>query len=199
MNNKKANIEYFNKIADKWDNMIFHSPSKILYFLELLGLENEDKVLDVGTGTGILIPYIMKEIGNSGRLDAIDISSKMIEIASKRHNYSNLSFIKGDTEIFDFGEKRYNDIICYSVFPHFESCTTTLRRFFDILEIGGKIGIFHSSSREYINSIHRSNGFHFEKTMLPPAYNLKLMLKDIGFVVKNVIDNSDMYLVIGIK
>ena len=199
MDNKKANIEYFNKIANRWDNMIFHSPSKILYFFELLNLGKEDKVLDVGTGTGILIPYIMKEIGNNGKLDAIDISSKMIEIASKRYDYPNISFIEGDAEIFDFGKRKYDDIICYSVFPHFECSDKTLRHFFDILEDGGKIGIFHSSSKESINNIHRNNGFHFEKNMLPPARDLKITVEKAGFSVEHLIDNSEMYLIIGVK
>ena len=197
MDKKNLNIAYFNKVADRWDNMILHSPQKILYFTKLLYLNKGDRVLDVGTGTGILIPYLLRSVRKEGYIDAIDISPKMIEIAKKRHIFPNVNFIVGDIETFEFGDSRYNCIACYSVFPHIDRWKETLKRLYDILIEGGRLGIFHSSSRDTINNIHKDNGFHLEKHLLPPAEELARVLQGIGFSIEHIIDNKDMYLVIG--
>ncbi len=199
MDKKNLNIAYFNKVADRWDNMILHSPQKILYFTKLLYLNKGDRVLDVGTGTGILIPYLLRSVGKEGYIDAIDISPKMIEIAKKRHIFPNVNFIVGDIETFEFGDSRYNCITCYSVFPHIDRWEETLKRLYEILIEGGRLGIFHSSSRDTINNIHKDNGFHLEKHLLPPAEELARVLRGIGFSIEHIIDNEDMYLVIGKK
>ncbi len=199
LNYKKINIEYFDKIAPKWDSVIYHDPRKIDYFFENFPINKEDNVLDVGTGTGILIPYIIKRLGKDGKLFAIDISSKMIEIARKRHRYPNLIFILGDVEEYDFTASSFDKIICYSVFPHFLHREKVIAKFYKLLTPGGLLSIFHSASREYINNIHRENGFHFEKNILPPAKEISDIMSYTGFSVSHCEDTENLYLVIGKK
>ena len=55
---------FFNELAKIWEER-FHT-QKLIYFLEKIvpkfGLRKGQKILDVGTGTGILIPYNMQNI-----------------------------------------------------------------------------------------------------------------------------------------
>ncbi len=195
---KKTNIEYFNKIALNWDSIIYHDPKKINRFFELFPIKKRDNVLDVGTGTGILIPYIMKRL-RGGKLFAIDISSKMIEIARERYKNPNITFILGDVEDYNFGPLSFNKIICYSVFPHFFDQQKVVDKFFSLLSPGGSLSIFHSASREYINNIHRENGFHLEKNILPSVEKVSSMMLSSGFSITYCEDTEDIYLVIGKK
>ncbi len=70
--------EYFDKAASTWDEK-FLTPS-LSSFLENLvpqfGIEAGQSVLDVGTGTGVLIPYLIKAVGPSGSVTAIDYFRK---------------------------------------------------------------------------------------------------------------------------
>ena len=55
--------DFFNLVAQKWDTMCQHDVSKIDKIVELVDLEQEDSVLDVGTGTGVMIPHLLKRVG----------------------------------------------------------------------------------------------------------------------------------------
>ena len=66
--------EYFDKAAEGWDEK-FLTPrlsSFLETFVPQFGLEAGQHVLDVGTGTGVLIPYLVKTVGPSGKITAID-------------------------------------------------------------------------------------------------------------------------------
>ncbi len=193
------NIEYFNKIAHKWDSMIYHDPKKLNYFFGLLSLEKGDTVLDVGTGTGILIPHIIKRIGKRGRLFAIDISPEMIKIASHRYDYPNLTFLTGDVEEYNFNGFHFDKIICYSVFPHFLHQRECIHKLSTLLSPKGRLSVFHSASRAYINNIHRENGFHLEKNMLPPGKDVAFMMSSSGLSVIHLQDDEEIYIIIGEK
>ena len=52
--------------------------------VETFGLCNDEWVLDVGTGTGILFPYLHRRIGDSGQVCAFDLSFEMISSGPRR-------------------------------------------------------------------------------------------------------------------
>ncbi len=49
--------EFFNDRAKVWDEISVHSLEKVEYIIELLEIQGDDRILDVDTGTGILIPF----------------------------------------------------------------------------------------------------------------------------------------------
>ncbi|GAG04197.1 unnamed protein product, partial [marine sediment metagenome] len=79
--------DYFDNAANTWDEK-FHTP-ELSSFLEKLvpqfGLKAGQTVLDVGTGTGVLIPYLIRAVGPAGSVTAIDYSEKMVQICKTKH------------------------------------------------------------------------------------------------------------------
>ena len=77
-----ARRTYFNKLAETWDKT--YCTDELLTFLEdfvpKFGLKLGERVLDVGTGTGILIPFLLKAVGSSGFITAVDFAENMVEI-----------------------------------------------------------------------------------------------------------------------
>ncbi|MDC4408355.1 hypothetical protein NQ665_18785, partial [Acinetobacter baumannii] len=55
------NVEVFNNVAKDWDKKNAVNEKKINALLEKINIRNEYKVLDVGTGTGVLIPFILEK------------------------------------------------------------------------------------------------------------------------------------------
>lgn len=74
--------DFFNSVAFTWDEMCHYDDKKIRFLLQLLEICPNDSILDVGTGTGVLIPYF-REVNPLGKIIAIDNSPKMIEVAQK--------------------------------------------------------------------------------------------------------------------
>lgn len=47
------------------------------------GMKEGDQVLEVGCGSGFFLPYFARQVGSSGKVHALDISPKMLEMAQK--------------------------------------------------------------------------------------------------------------------
>jgi demethylmenaquinone methyltransferase/2-methoxy-6-polyprenyl-1,4-benzoquinol methylase len=58
-------------MADQWDEINKHNLIKAELMVGLLDIKHGDKVLDVGTGTGVLLP-ILSLFTNENDITAID-------------------------------------------------------------------------------------------------------------------------------
>ena len=165
----------------------------------MINLKPGQNVLDVGTGTGVLIKYIYDRVGSKGRIDALDISEKMLEQAKKKHRYENLNFIVGDVCNTAVKNAAYDCIICYNVFPHFTDRETAVLNMVQGLIEGGRLVVCHSQSREKVNSIHQSGESLLKTDLLPPAEQVGKMMEGTGLTVYKLVDSQEFYFVGGIK
>ncbi|MFZ5754058.1 MAG: class I SAM-dependent methyltransferase [Bacillota bacterium] len=195
----ELNRSFFNNKADQWDNIVNHNPERIQYLLGKLCLIPGASVLDVGTGTGILLPFLLKLVGETGRITAIDVAEKMIEKAKAKFPHPNIQFIAGDVTDASFPPQSFDAIVCYSVFPHFINPWETLQSMNRYLKDGGLLLICHSESRETINQRHKELGRSLISHGLPPAEDLEALLTEVGFKVIDKKDNEYLYFVLGKK
>lgn len=191
--------EYFDMLAEKWDEMVWHDPQKLNEIIEKIQLKNGDKVLDVGCGTGVLIEYILKFVGQQGSYLGVDISSKMIEKAKEKYKgIENVDFVCSDVVDLSFTEY-FDAIICYSVFPHIEDKEKAIKKFSQMLKKGGKLAIAHSQSRDEINSLHRNLPEPVKNHILPPMDEIISMCQKAKLNSICNIDSSEMFLLIAQK
>jgi ubiquinone/menaquinone biosynthesis C-methylase UbiE len=192
--------EFFNQRAQEWDKNTKHDTDKIKYILSQLDLRGSEKILDVGTGTGILIPFYMKYL-TSGTITAIDFSEKMIEVASSKflpETYPQVEFISSD--VYDIKYSNHFDIVmCYSCFPHFKDKPRAISIFKKMLKFQGKLVVAHSNSRDEINSVHIQSGYEISKDILPARSVLKNMIQTAGLKVIFERDDKDFFIMIAEK
>lgn len=187
--------EFFNSVAHKWDTMCVHDHDKINSILDMLNIKDDSCILDVACGTGILAPFLHKR-NNHGKITCVDISENMIEVAKSKYNYENMEFIAADMMEYTPSEK-IDAIILYSCFPHFENKECLITRLSSMLNKGGKVCICHSQSRDAINRLHESKA-EVAEDRLPTAATTSKMMEEAGFTVIKLMDNEEMYVVIGI-
>lgn len=191
--------DFFNSMAEVWDTAYYHNTDKIKYILNLLNTKRGSKILDVGTGTGILVPFLSEEVGIQGEITAIDFSYKMIEVAQRKYAYKNVSFICDDVFGVDFPNEYFDFIICYSVFPHFEDKQSAINILSKYLKDGGKLAIFHSQSREAINNLHKKITEVVVEDNLPTIDVIKGYFKNSNLKTISEIDNGEMFVIIARK
>lgn len=122
------------------------------------------------------------------------MSNGMIEVARKKYKHiPNLDFEIIDVENEVIKEK-YNKIILYSMFPHLENKTKTIKTLVKKnLSENGKLMIAHSNSREFLNNMHKEKDEAVSEARLIPIDNQVKLFEDIGLNVVEAFENDQMY------
>ena len=190
--------EFFDSHAEEWDDINHHDPSKLEYISDILGIKGDESILDVGTGTGVMIPYYLERL-NGGNITALDFSPWMILRASLKYPPSDdLEYtVKDVCDLEPTGS--YDLIVCYSCFPHFPDPRRALKAMSGALKEGGRLAIAHSSSKEFINHVHSSGGEEISRDFLPDAKIMGELFAEQGIDTVFSRDDGDYYIIIGSK
>ena len=192
---------FFDDLAEDWDGAVEHDPKKLERIVGLLGLEPGDTVLDVGCGTGVMVPYLLERVGDTGEIISVDISPKMVAVARQKFphdEYPNVKFIAADVNE-TAPENEFDAVLCYSCFPHFKDQRASIRHLSQGLKNGGTLAVAHSESRDVINAMHADGPDDVRGDYLPPADETAEMMADAGLEVIEVIDDEEMFVVAGRK
>ena len=189
--------DHFNAVAHVWDQKCKHDPQKIIRILEMIGIGKDQKILDVGTGTGVLIPYLVDRIGSDGFIKAVDVSDQMIEFAKSKYVFSNVEFHCEDAIDYGSFTEEFDHIICFSMFPHFKNQKSAVEKLSNRLKPGGRLTIAHSQSRDAINRLHLKEGEVVKKDRLPEMDIIKSYLVDSNMRVVVEVDHDDLFVVTG--
>jgi ubiquinone/menaquinone biosynthesis C-methylase UbiE len=110
-----------------------------------LELEAEDKVLDLGCGTGVLTRMIADRIvpGSGGYAVGIDAASKMIGLARKKRQNENCRFEVAAAEELPFENESFDAVVSSLFFHHvpLDLKETALREAWRVLRPGGRLVI----------------------------------------------------------
>lgn len=76
----KKKKEFFDQLAETWEDQSFppQTRKRVAELASTFGIRKGARVLDVATGTGILHPYLLRAVGESGSVIAFDYSYKML-------------------------------------------------------------------------------------------------------------------------
>ncbi len=193
---------YFNQLADSWDKRF--QTEALSTFLEKLvstfGLLPGQKILDVGAGTGILIPFLLKAVGPTGQISAIDYAEKMVRICKSKYSHlPNVTFAVQQVETLDFPLQTFDAVTCFGLFPHVENKEEALRQMNRVLKTNGKLIIAHALSSTEIKAHHHSASSVVAHDVLPSLAVIKKLLTQAGFGKIQIIDKPGQYLNISIK
>ena len=191
--------EFFNERAEMWDSITTHDSEKVSYITSLLELKGNEKIMDVGTGTGVMIPYYESKL-DSGSIVAVDYSENMIEVAKRKFPEDEHPVTFEVSDIYNLEMKPEFDIImCYSCFPHFPNQPLAVSHLTGGLKSGAKFVVAHSASRDKINNVHVEAGKIVSNDFLPPMNELTEMMKKAHLDIIFQRDDEEYYIAIGCK
>jgi len=199
MNDAKA--AFFDGIADKWDGWddLELLGRRLGAGLEEMGVAHDETILDVGCGTGNLTKALLARLGPRGRVIAVDISPRMLEVAKSKISDDRVTWHVANASQLSLSSASCDRIVCYSVWPHFDDVTAAGVELTRVLRPSGSLHVWHLISRARVNEIHASAGPAVHKDLLPPADETARVLSGLGLGVTQVIDTETHYLVSATK
>lgn len=192
--------DFFDNCAANWDKIRETNPDKLRKLIQMTQIKKGDKILDVGTGTGVLLPFLLNIIGAEGTITAVDFSSKMLACAKAKHlDDKNIIFVAGNILQYPSTPNTFNAITCLNFYPHLHQHKEEfLRKMLPLLQNNGTLTIFHDISRAQVNNIH-AECIEVKEHKLPPAAEVGSLLQKAGYELIQVYEDNEMYFVQGRK
>jgi ubiquinone/menaquinone biosynthesis C-methylase UbiE len=185
---------YFNEKADAWDETVAESDAtRLERMARRLNIKPGASVLDVGTGTGVFLPFLLSEIGRTGQLVALDLAGEMLRKAQAKGFWGNIYYLNADVTSIPLGGGIFDVVVCYSSFPHFQDKPGALAEIRRVTRGGGELLICHTSSRDKINQIHRQIPA-VANDIIPDRDEMQMMLSAAGFTGIDIDDGGQSYL-----
>jgi ubiquinone/menaquinone biosynthesis C-methylase UbiE len=192
--------EYFDQLAPTWDKELTQERLKCLgNIVKELGIKPGYYVLDIGSGTGVLLPLLIAELGDEGKIVALDFSAEMLGQAQAKNFPPIVGFAQADVLAIPLADNSVDLAICNSVFPHFSDKVKALKEIARVLRNNGRLVICHTMSREMLNRLHQSIGGIVASDLLPDESQLRGLIKQAGLKITHFEDSPERYLVIAEK
>ena len=193
--NKQDVIEFFDRMAPRWDADMIKNDNVIGMILDNAEIEGGQDILDVACGTGVMFPYYLQR--GVASVTGIDISSEMVKIAQEKFaDEQKVQVICADVEEMTF-QKKFDRIVVYNAFPHFPKPKRLIKILAGLLKEDGRLTIAHGQSREAIDNHHKGSASKISNGLIS-AESLKKIF-DPHFTVEVMISNGRMYQVSGVK
>jgi ubiquinone/menaquinone biosynthesis C-methylase UbiE len=192
--------EYFDQLAPTWDEELTPERVKCLSkIVKELGIKPGDHVLDIGSGTGVLLPFLIADLGDEGKIVALDFSMEMLVQAQAKHFPPMVGLAQADVLAIPLADNSVDLAICNSAFPHFSDKVKALKEIARALRNNGRLVICHTMSRAMINQLHQFIGGAVANDLLPPEFQVREMIKQARLKITHFEDSPERYLVIAEK
>lgn len=194
-------MEKYNLIGGNYNQTRKADPFLTERIFHLLNLKNEDKVLDIGCGTG---NYTIALSKRGFDFTGIEPSEKMLYVAKSRSE--NVNWVLGSVEHLPFENKSFDSAIATLTIHHWKDLEKGLSEIFRILKNGGQFLTFTSTSEQMKN--YWLNHYFPEMmrksiSQMPSFAIIKKNLERTGFTIETVEkysikdDLEDRFLYIG--
>lgn len=193
--------QFFNEMAATWDQK-FYTPELKQYLPNLVALFQltpSSKILDVGAGTGGIIPFLLQAIGEGGKIWAIDFAAEMIKVGKEKFKEdAQVTFELAEVESLPYPPDFFDHVVCFGAFPHFEDRLKALKEMVRVLKENGTLIIAHALSSAELKERHQGIA-PVSKDFLPEADEMSILFEQAGLRLTRLIDRSKCYLCEGLK
>jgi ubiquinone/menaquinone biosynthesis C-methylase UbiE len=168
---------YYNRVAKNFDRLdvIINRDNrnhlkKLKKVISLLKLHGEERIIEIGVGSGIHARYLLNWFPN---LDfwGIDISEEMLKLAQDRlKEFKNVHLSVGDAQNTKFEDNFFDCVYYASTLHHIPNPELAFRETKRILKPHGRV-VFMEPNRLFLKN-------YLAMLMIPEEKNIRLMTKE---------------------
>jgi len=124
---KKIRRSYYDRFAPVYDRFVAMHSGDLQeevrrFFADRVPVREGDRVLDLCTGTGSLLPRLREKTGPRGLVAGIDFSPGMLRVnREKTRPCSNIGLVRGDVARLPFASQVFDAVTCTHAFYELES------------------------------------------------------------------------------
>ena len=123
----------------------YKAPRVAAQFLKQYGVTEDDKVLDVGCGTGMTGKAVRDIVGPKTQITGVDISQKSLDAAQKSGHYEATINSSLDRLPFPFEDDGFDALECIGVLTYVQEHKDVLTEFVRVVKPGGILVFSHRS------------------------------------------------------
>ena len=195
--NKESKVQRTNWIQRNFFSKLIHVfepplpdgvPERLKQIVASANIEKGDVILDVGSGTGILIPIIRAYKPEC--IYACDLSDEMLK--KLRKNYAYVKTIVADVRDLSLPDESIKVVFLNACYPNIadkKGCFKNIRR---MLQPGGRIVISHPMGKKFIDLLKARSPFPLDD--FPEKSEAENLLKSFGFFITRFVDQPNLYI-----
>lgn len=172
-------------------------PADVLHRMERIvsaaRIDDGSTVLDVGSGTGALIPLVRRR--RPGRIVACDLSRGMLAELARRH--PDVERHRMDVRDLALEAQSVDVAFMNAVFGNLVDKGGALANVARMLRPDGRLVVSHPEGRAFVERIAQEHPFPI--TPLPTREDLERLLERAGLMLVDWIDEPKLYLALGLR
>jgi SAM-dependent methyltransferase len=157
------------------------------------GIVRGATVLDVGSGTGIMVPLIHEH--RPAHIYACDLSEAML--ARLRENYPYAETILGDVRDLGLPDSSLDVVFINACYPNIVDKANAFANIGRMVKPGGRLVISHPLGKSFIEVIREGTPFPLDD--FPERAEAESLLSPFGFEVERFVDDPKLYILVAGK
>lgn len=187
--------DFFDMLADGWDADTVIDETKMQRILDVAGIRDGIKVLDVACGTGVMIPQYL--VRNVDKVVAFDFSVGMMKVAKEKFgSHPKVELWCTDIDGLQV-EDVFDCVVIYNAFPHFLEPEQLIAKLAVKIVAGGKLTVAHDMGIKQLNAHHDQRAKKVSHRLIETTEMAKLL--EPYFEVTYQISEEGIYIVSGIR
>jgi arsenite methyltransferase len=167
------------------------------FTIQALSPRPGDRILDIGTGPGLLALELAEHLAPDGHVTGIDVSPDMLAVAEQHRRRSAhtdlMTFRDGDATALPFADASFDAVTSTQVFEYVDDVDRALAEAHRVLRAGGRLLVldtdwdslvWHVHDRDRLRAILTAWTQRFADPHLPTT--LKRRLQAAGFHVETI-------------